>query len=122
MKFSRSYSIFVMVGVSIIFLYVAGTSDENSDLSIGVLSLVGNFIGIISIGLMAVGIYWAVFSKACALCGDIAPTDAIRCRYCGHKFRIAKDLVNKKLNLFRLADRGIMLKINGFFARFPYRT
>ena len=95
MKFSRSYMIFVMIGVSIILLYVAGSSDENSDLSIGVLAFVGNFIGITSIALMAVGIYWAVFSKTCALCGDIARTDAIRCQYCGHKFKIAKDVVDK---------------------------
>jgi hypothetical protein len=120
MKFSRSYTIFVTIGVSTILLYVAATSDENPELSIGVLSLVGNFIGVISIALMAVGIYWAVFSKTCALCGDIAPTDAIRCQDCGHKFQTAKHLRNKNLGLFRFAARGgILLKISGLL-RFPH--
>ena len=94
MRFSRSYTCFVMIGISIILFCIADSIDD-SGISIAVDAFAGNLLGIMAISLMAVGIYLAVNSKRCAACGDIAPRHGIRCDYCGHKFKSNTALVEE---------------------------
>jgi hypothetical protein len=89
---SRVKSGFFMVSGSIVLFGLAAilTDDSLPETKAAALTPFQDLFVIVSILLMAVGIYFVLSSKTCPVCGEKVTRSAAECRYCGTMFKVAR--------------------------------
>jgi hypothetical protein len=78
-----SLSVFLLMTVAVL------TNDSDDPMNVAVLAFTQNSLGIVSVILLAIGIYLAIFSRPCPWCREKGPLSARNCPYCGYKFKAA---------------------------------
>jgi hypothetical protein len=63
------------------------------------LAFIENSLALLAAVLMGFGIYLAVFSKACPVCGEKVTRAASDCHSCGHVFKSGTRLPNQRARL-----------------------
>ena len=89
---SRVKSGFFMVSGSIVLFGLAAilTDDSLPETKAAALTPFQDLFVIVSIVLMAIGIYLVLSSKTCPVCGEKVIRSAAECRYCGTMFKVAR--------------------------------
>jgi hypothetical protein len=90
MIISRVKAGLFMIGGSLMLAgFDAFLSDEIA-VQITMLGPVQNFLFLVSIALMSIGIYFIVSSKPCPACGENVCRSDTECKYCKWDFRIPR--------------------------------
>jgi len=81
-----------MVSGSIVLFGLAAilTDDSLPETKAAALTPFQDLFVIVSILLMAVGIYFVLSSKTCPVCGEKVIRSAAECKYCGTMFKVAR--------------------------------
>jgi hypothetical protein len=98
MRISRVSTGFIMIGISI-FLFLSALLADDSEMRVAELAFIENSLALLAVVLMGFGIYLAVFSKACPVCGEKVTRAASDCHSCGHVFKSSTRLPNQRARL-----------------------
>ena len=98
MRISRVSTGFIMIGI-LIFLFLSALLADDSELRVAELAFIENSLALLAAVLMGFGIYLAVFSKACPVCGEKVTRAASDCHSCGHVFNSSRRLPDRRARL-----------------------